>query len=334
MSAKNLNSTAAPPEVHLNLTLPSASVDPILEACLSFLVHDWFGAALKGTERLTLTALILTLAAEQGRGMLTSKKAAMRAIGAEHVSTLKRYTDLATQMGLVKIEKAKADRRVELLILTELGQKLVATELTKMQDLMQWAIHTKSKSLPPDTVPNAPDALSFPTAPRSSFLAEQIAAIDFDAEPATFAPQMKRRLIVVYTETLRVFPKHEAALRGRAETYSELGDFVAAIRDYTILVELDRRKYLNQLAIAHYHAKNYTDAITEATEACALEPDNTENTFALLLALVGAERYDDALRAADTALSTISAKSGDESARSALESMRAHAQRKLAERPN
>ena len=48
---------------------------------------------------------------------------------AEHISTAKRYPDLAVRLGFVETRKATLDSRIQLLYLTEPGRKAVEHEL-------------------------------------------------------------------------------------------------------------------------------------------------------------------------------------------------------------
>src|SRR5262245_8959871 len=99
----------------------SYSPDPTVYFCLNFLGREWFGGSVKGAEALTFAHMIFSLYTVQRQGLLMSKKDVMRAIGAEHVTTAKRYADIGVKLGMLRLAKAEMDQRVELVILTDHG---------------------------------------------------------------------------------------------------------------------------------------------------------------------------------------------------------------------
>lgn len=256
--------------------------------CLNFIGRNWFGSRLKGAEAMTFAEMLITLYAVQKNGLLMSKMDVMRTIGAKHVSTAKRYTDLAIKMGFIKTGKSTiVDGRIELLFLTDAGVRAVERELETITSTARWLVADLSDS-PDDRIRGYDMVLQETTGltvepPKLEELAlvndalvamppglSRRDASGRSSQP-TFRPLTVPRWIAAYSETLRFDANNREALERRARNNADmLGDYESALKDFDKLVELDSDGYLVHRAEVHLRNKNYDQAIADIDRLAAL----------------------------------------------------------------
>ena len=243
--------------------------------CLNFLGRNWFdldaklppARRLTQADKLTFVRLMITLYAVQKQGLLLSKKDVMRAIDAEHISTAKRYTDLGVTLGFVTTRKAKLDTRIQLLYLTEAGQRAVERELEVLTKAARWLVadlsenladHSKSYELrdsitveppkleqlaivndelrkpPPGTVPPMRGRALASEGAREAWLKAFVQARQ------RYRPLTALRWVAAYSEILEFDPRNREALDAREQNNERLlGNLNAALEDADKLVEID-----------------------------------------------------------------------------------------------
>ena len=266
----------------------SATIPAVLRFCLNFLGRNWFGTTLKGAEAVTFTQLMLTVYLVQRKGFLLSKKDAMRAIGAEQVTTAKRLVDAAVELGMLRVEKSKRDRRVELLVPTDTGLEIIEKELGVMEEAIHWA----ELRLAEGHAHEAHFAVrGDPKAPRLKLSDEHPPSYEFEhsitVEPPRLeelllindpfagqgGPQTFTRYIDAYTETLRLMPNNVHALEERARLYERIDRHDWALADINLLMELRPDQYLADRARVHLAMDQYDDAIADITRLLELKPE-------------------------------------------------------------
>jgi tetratricopeptide (TPR) repeat protein len=266
----------------------SATIPATLRFCLNFLGRNWFGTTLKGAEAVAFTQLMLTIYLVQRQGFLLSKKDAMRAIGAEQVTTAKRYVDAAVELGMLRVEKSKRDRRVELLVPTQAGLQIIEKELKAVEETIHWAetrlaeqyeheAHFSVREAPePPRLKlsdNAPISYDFESAitvepPRL----EELLLVN-DPFAGQGGPQTFTRYIEAYTETLRLMPENVYALEERARLYGRIGRHDKALADMNRLMELRPDQYLTDRARVYLEMDRYDEAIADVTRLMELKPE-------------------------------------------------------------
>jgi tetratricopeptide (TPR) repeat protein len=298
----------------------SYSPPPAVEFCLNFLERDWFGAGLKGEESLTLARLLLTVYGAQCQGLLISKKDAMRAIGAEHVSTTKRYADIALQLGILKLEKSAIDRRVELLVPTDVGIRMIEKELDTIAETIRWAaaefandwskaselkgsisshpLRLEELTLVADPFTPRPERHGQPrkTEEQDNVTKQMIMQLE-QAQEAR--PRSHARWIAAYSETIRLMPSNVLALDARSEAYKFLGDYEKALADVNRMEELQPGKWLVRRAYILNALRRYDAAIADMSRAIELEPEMREPRINRAEAYVETEEWQLALKDLD-----------------------------------
>jgi tetratricopeptide (TPR) repeat protein len=277
VTIQSQSATTSDPATKWKIYGRSYSPQPLVEFSLNFLGRDWFGAGLKGSEALTFARLMLAMYAVQAQGLLMSKKDAMRAIGAEHVATTKRYADLAVDRGMLRIETSQLDRRVELLVLTEAGVRAVEKELETISHTIQWVeaargrgsaraheLHRSITVSPPrlEQLTIVDDPLPPPSQSPDQGLPERP-----PAPPKTFA-----RYNAAYSETLRLIPNNFPALNSRLENYRWLGEYENALADANRLEELQPGNHLARRADIYVQLEKFDLAIADIDRLMQLEP--------------------------------------------------------------
>ena len=256
--------------------------NPIVRFALNFLGRDWLSSGLKGVEALTFAQLMFSLYAVQNEGVLMSKKDAMRAIGAEHVATIKRYADLAVDLGMLRVEKSKLDERVQLLVLTEKGLAIIENELKIITQAVDWVQNAVAYKLNSDEgarkraeAVESSITVRLPSLDELTLVADPLGGSRSGADPLKTNPKTFARWVNAYSETLRIIPNDIRALSSRAQYHWHTGHYAEALADYQKLNELQPDRWHGVLAEAFYENGNYRAAI----EAITRHIEKTEDDF-------------------------------------------------------
>jgi tetratricopeptide (TPR) repeat protein len=289
------------------------SPNPAIEFSLNFLGRDWFGTGLKTPDALTFARLLLSIYAVQAEGLLMSKKDAMRMIGAEHVSTIRRHTDLAIERGILRMERSQLDRRAELLVLTDFGIKTIEKELQEISRSARWlraALKEAKKtgdepqddetaSQLHDSITVKPPALEKLTLVNDVSLGLRTALTAEGSRPhiALLRAPAKSfaRYNAAYSETLRLLPNNLPALHARLHNYEFLRDYESALADVNQLEQLEPGHHLVRRADIYVELGQYDLAIKDINRELELYPDNQSARSFRALAYAGKGEWQKAL---------------------------------------
>lgn len=261
----------------------SYSPDPVVHFCLNFLGREWFGGSVKGAEALTFAHMIFSLYTVQRQGLLMSKKDVMRAIGAEHVTTAKRYADLGVKLGMLRLARAEMDQRVELVILTDHGKRLVEKELTAIERSVRWA----TKSLPEkpeeawdlrDSITVDPPKVEDLTIVNDQLVLERPRIPDPNSPERTqptLRPRTYHRWIEAHKETLLHDKNNMDALESLCHDYEHVGELDNAIAAATKLIDQDAGR-LPRRADLLLKARHYDLAIADIDEFYKRYPEHSQ----------------------------------------------------------
>lgn len=257
----------------------SYSPPPAALFCLNFLDRNWFGLKLPPPEAMMLVRLLTKVYAVQKQGLLMSKKDVMRAIGAEHISTVTRYTQIAEKLGFLKMGKAELDSRLQLFFLTPEGERAVERELEEITKSAQWLLAELSEDA--DDRVRAHELRSSitvdpPTLGELTLVADKLVRVPANrsgTDEYRFRPLTARRWLAAYGETLNFDANNRNALDARSETAAGLvGDYKTAMEDLDKLVKIDPA-YLARRARLHEDLGNHDEAIADIDRLCELRPN-------------------------------------------------------------
>lgn len=279
----------------------SYSADPLVIFGLNFFQRNWFGADLKGTEAMTFTTMMLALYTVQKQGLLMSKQDVMRVIGAEHVSTVKRYTDFAEKLGLIQIRPAQSDGRVQLLALTEQGIAAIKSELDAIDRLIKWVTDEQlAETIKPnetvEDIEKKNDARLRAFEFKSHLVVDlpKLEQLTLVAEPSSRSAMRSRgnplsfdRWITAYSETIQALsdskeplnpldPQFEftkKALESRASMNEFLGENAQALKDTDKLAQVDPRQFLQLRAELHERMDRPDQVISDIDQLLKMDPD-------------------------------------------------------------
>lgn len=279
---------------------------PVAMFCLNFFGRDWFGARLKGSDATAFTQLMLTIYICQLHGLLLSKKDAMRAIQAEHVTTAQRYADIAVSLGLITIEKSKLDGRIQLLVPTRTGIAKVEKELGAIAKAMKWAAAEEARNFDEaralhDAISVEPPKLEQLALVADAFLhveepREKLKLPPLHTKKAPPPPRTMERYVEVYTETLEHIEGCVPALDARCEAYMYLGKYHDALNDAEQLIRLQPGKYLARRALLYVRTKQPDKAIADYNVVIQHEPDFARFFMLRAEAFLQKEDWGSALR--------------------------------------
>lgn len=252
----------------------------------NMLGRHWLGARFKGGDGLVLLQLMLAVHRAHSDGLLLTMKDAMRAVGADHITTAQRYVAVAQELGHLETKReehrAVRDQRMVLLVPTKLGLVTVDREIEQLKDWVgrvarmgsndqgiadhiraalsdkpRIPIEEMDRSLPSDLLTDGELMLVSGTA-----ASEQ--ALPGGARFRTFSQERTvRRWIEAYSETLRLVEDNIPALTRRLTCYEWTGQWQAALDDAVKLEALGCTFLTDVKARLKINLERYDDALSD-----------------------------------------------------------------------
>jgi tetratricopeptide (TPR) repeat protein len=226
--------------------------------------------SLKQSEAVPVARLMYSVYLRFRCGVLVSQTDAARLMGWEHRATAKHYIDIVERLGFIQIKEAERDSRINLLVPTEAGfdavmghAHVILSELIWFQNVLAGRFYDAYK-MREDLVEIFPLGATLSSSKTEQYQDTRGPGVQLYEDAAGVIP--------VYTETLKLFPRHIEALIQRGAAYIHTKEYDKALEDIDAALKIDQTKVAawEQRARRNVAAGKYRDAIKDCDQALGL----------------------------------------------------------------
>lgn len=209
----------------------SAGPDGTAVFILKLLRRNWFAMEFPPAEGRQLAVLLLELALRYGAGLLMTKTDVARALGVDHKMTALKYIKLAEQLGFIELKQSPFDKRLELIVISNLGRTVVYNDLLNIGLELRDEVHYRY-------------GIAGAVVLNNGNIFELRVLDELLVQGTTVGRHFKlradpKRAIRELSQTIAVAPGNLDARLSRARSYTSQRRFDEALKDIHSVLELD-----------------------------------------------------------------------------------------------
>ncbi len=250
----------------------SEELDPTVAVArtLAFMEREWFGGSVQSVALDPTIRLLLVIYLKYQAGHLLSRSDAAKIMRIDHKATAQRYIERIVSLGIVLSEQAHTDKRMQLLVPTEKGLRLLEDEARRLASELK-LLGAEIKDGKKET----------------GFLDAILPETEIQTPPSRrqghfFEFELDERLqseLKSLNATLQLVPRHRQALMRRARVNAELGHEGAALADYELadrIIRATGKERLLRVQILHKF-RRFDDALMELDDIAATFGETIES---------------------------------------------------------